>query len=180
MQFSKIKRNAEKFLAPALQGRIAIYSAVYRKYHDQPTRTWLTFDGEELFSANDLLYYREQNKRYKERRHTLGKRPDVLELMLKFYKTDWYKASSNLYDDIERELFQLGVFDSAAVQEALMRYNELAIKDALTHEHPFIRGYALLDARVGKRTLAKMKQFSTIFEQRCYDIRMQAELEAVG
>ena len=180
MQFSKIKRNAEKFLAPSLKGRVHIYSAVYRKYHDQPTRTWLTFDGQQILSASDLQFERLEHRLYKEREASLGERPDWSVLLHRFYTTPYYMASQKLYDTIDAELYAQGVFNSYAIQQALIRYNELSIAQALSHDNPFVRGYALLDGRVGKRTLQKFESFDTLFEARCYTIRLRAEEDFHG
>lgn len=180
MQFSKIKRNAEAFLAPSLQGRVHIYSAVYRKYHDQPTRTWLTFDGQQILSASDLQFERLENRLYNERKATLGERPDWSAFLRRFSTLPYYVASQQLYETIDAELYAQGVFNSYAVQQALIRYNELSIAQALTHDNPFVRGYALLDGRVGKRTLQKFETFDTLFEARCYTIRLRAEEEFRG
>ena len=56
MQWSKTKSTLENFLCNKLQGRIKLYATVYRKFHDSPSRVWITFDNKEIISASSVTY----------------------------------------------------------------------------------------------------------------------------
>ena len=46
MQWSKTKLILERFLCEKLKWRIELRETVYRKFHDMPSRVWITLDGE--------------------------------------------------------------------------------------------------------------------------------------
>ena len=175
MQFSKIKKRTKAFLAPCLQNRIDIYATVYRKFRDEQSRVWLTFDGQEIFMAEDIIFEREKQKKYDEAKQTLPNRPT--EITFEVFSSPWYQQSSQLYDVIDKQLNEEGMFNNYDVQAGLILYPNLSIQEALTHENPFIRGFVLLDRRLGKRKLASLNTDLTPFEQLCYNIRLQAEKE---
>lgn len=56
MQWSKTKSTLESFLCDKLKGRIKIYATAYRKFHDRPSRVWITLDKKEILSASDVTY----------------------------------------------------------------------------------------------------------------------------
>ena len=49
------------------------------------------------------------------------------------------------------------VYDDAEVMDALRRYRNQTIRDSLGSDHPNVRFFAIVDRRVGKRTLVKMR-----------------------
>lgn len=49
-------------------------------------------------------------------------------------------------------------FDDMQFAEALAEYRALNIQDAVNSENPIVRMFAVLDRRVGKRTLALLKE----------------------
>ena len=95
MQFSIIKKRVEQLLAPSLQGRIAFHAAVYR-IQDNPSRVWVTFDGEEILGADDFRFEREVDRRYALRAAQLPERPN--ESFRELWQSDWLKQSHALSD----------------------------------------------------------------------------------
>ncbi len=55
-----------------------------------------------------------------------------------------------------------------------MRCSKIAFEQALVHPHPFIRGIARLDRRLGKRRFLLLTHASE-FEQWCADTRQIVE-----
>ena len=55
MQWSQIKKRAEEFIVPELQGRVQFYITTYRRDPDSDSppsgRGWITIDGNEELSA---------------------------------------------------------------------------------------------------------------------------------
>ena len=49
------------------------------------------------------------------------------------------------------------VYDDAEVMDALRRYRNQTIQDSLSSDNPIERFFAIVDRRVGKRTLLKMR-----------------------
>ena len=168
MQFSIIKKRVEQLLAPSLQGRIAFHAAVYR-IQDNPSRVWMTFDGEEILGADDFNFEREVDRRYALRAAQLPEKPDGA-----LWQSDWLKQSHALSAEIERQVKQDGYVENYEMQQDLLQYPNLAFEQALVHPHPFIRGIARLDRRLGKRRFLSLTHQSD-FEQWCADARQTVE-----
>lgn len=171
MQFSIIKKRVEQLLAPSLQGRIAFHAAVYR-IQDNPSRVWVTFDGEEILGADDFRFEREVDRRYALRAAQLPERPN--ESFRELWQSDWLKQSHALSDEIERQAKQDGYLANYEMQQDLLQYPNLAFEQALVHPHPFIRGIARLDRRLGKRRFLLLTHASD-FEQWCARTRQTVE-----
>ena len=171
MQFSIIKKRVEQLLAPSLQGRIAFHAAVYR-IQDNPSRVWVTFDGEEILGADDFRFEREVDRRYALRAAQLPERPN--ESFRELWQSDWLKQSHALSDEIERQVKQDGYLENYEMQQDLLQYPNLAFEQALVHPHPFIRGIARLDRRLGKRRFLLLTHASD-FEQWCARTRQTVE-----
>ncbi|WP_313122322.1 hypothetical protein [Exiguobacterium sp.] len=168
MQFSIIKKRVEQLLAPSLQGRIAFRATVYR-IQDNPSRVWMTFDGEEILGADDFRFEREVDRRYALRAAQLPEKPDGA-----LWQSDWLEQSHALSAEIERQVKQDGYLENYEMQQDLLEYPNLAFEQALVHPHPFIRGIARLDRRLGKRRFLLLTHASE-FEQWCADTRQTVE-----
>lgn len=168
MQFSIIKKRVEQLLAPSLQGRIAFHAAVYR-IQDSPSRVWVTFDGEEILGADDFHFEREVEWRYAVQVAQLPEKPAG-----SLWQSDWLKQSHALSAEIERQVKQDGYMENYEMQQDLLQYPNLAFEQALVHSHPFIRGIARLDRRLGKRRFLLLTHQSD-FEQWCADTRQTVE-----
>ncbi|WP_214772372.1 hypothetical protein [Exiguobacterium sp. s39] len=168
MQFSIIKKRVEPLLAPSLQGRIAFHAAVYR-IQDSPSRVWMTFDGEEILGAGDFHFEREVDRRYALQAAQLPEKPAG-----SLWQSDWLKQSHALSAEIERQVKQDGYMENYEMQQDLLQYPNLAFEQALVHPHPFIRGIARLDRRLGKRRFLSLTHQSD-FEQWCADTRQTVE-----
>ncbi len=168
MQFSIIKKRVEQLLAPSLQGRIAFHAAVYR-IQDSPSRVWMTFDGEEIFGADDFHFEREVDRRYALQAAQLPEKPAG-----SLWQSDWLKQSHALSAEIERQVKQDGYLENYEIQQDLLQYPNLAFEQVLVHPHPFIRGIARLDRRLGKRRFLSLTHQSE-FEQWCADTRQTVE-----
>ena len=168
MQFSIIKKRIEQLLAPSLQGRIAFHSAVYR-IQDSPSRVWVAFDGEEILGADDFHFEREVDRRYALQAAQLPEKPAG-----SLWQSDWLKQSHALSAEIERQVKQDGYLENYEMQQDLLQYPNLAFEQALVHPHPFIRGIARLDRRLGKRRFLSLTHQSD-FEQWCGRTRQTVE-----
>jgi len=168
VQFSIIKKRVEQLLSPSLQGRIAFHAAVYR-IQDSPSRVWVTFDGEEILGADDFRFEREVDRRYALRAAQLPEKPDGA-----LWQSDWLEQSHALSAEIERQVKQDGYLENYEMQQDLLEYPNLAFEQALIHPHPFIRGIARLDRRLGKRRFLSLTHQSD-FEQWCADTRQTVE-----
>ena len=166
----------ESFLCDTLIGRIQLHAAVYRHAHDQQTRTWVTFDGKEVFSAADLGCHLEHEKRYQMLREEQQLKPLTPSLNWKeLWQSSERLTLHNASEQISQQLLLEGILDSFIVQQAWLAYPQLSIEEARISENPFIRALSYFDRRTGKRILQKMKMPIHPIEQQFYKIRLQAE-----
>ena len=166
----------ESFLCDTLKGRIQLHAAVYRHAHDQQTRTWVTFDGKEIFSAADLSYHLEHEKRYQKLREEQQLKPLTPSLTWKeLWQSPERLAIHDASEQVSQQLLLEGIFDSYIVQQAWLAYPQLSIEEARISENPFIRALTYFDRRTGRRILQKMKMPIHPIEQQFYKIRLQAE-----
>jgi hypothetical protein len=154
LQWSKLKAKLENFLCDKLKGRIQIHATVYRKFHDSPSRVWITLDKKIILGASDATYAVEHEKLY----HQIKK-----ERMLNgiVYNPDWnvmfnsedrqelLKAS----EEAEKILIEHNIFESYHLYELFMNYSSLSIKEARKSENIFVQAFSLFDRRLGKRRL---------------------------
>ena len=165
------------FFADCLQGRIDLHSAVYRKSHDGETVVWMTLDGLLVFRYASSPFQKVQTNLYNEAKTALPERP--ADFGIEIFKSDWYKASHNLWERIETQMYNEGFFNCYMLLNGLIEYPSLSIKAAIEHESLFIRGLTFLDRRFGKRQLVKVEeQQLSAFEVLCYNLRMEAEAAA--
>ena len=156
MQWSKTKSTLESFLCDKLQGRIKIYATVYRKFHDSPSRVWITFDNKEIISASDVTYQTKHEKLYQKIKEKEGLKGIP-------FNNDWdvmfnspeRQALVRASNHAEEMLLTQNVFNAYHFYAPLMEYSSLSIDEALQSEHIIIKAYAMLDRRLGKRRLIK-------------------------
>lgn len=133
-----IKRRLEESLCNSLKDRITYFLTRYHKVHDAYGRASIRFDGKELICFSWIEMYQKEheiskiNKKnpdfsYKEAEDTL--------------KSVWDKNCT--YDDMD-------------FIDAVQKFFHLPIQDALLSDNYIIKVLAILDRRVGKRTLKRI------------------------
>ncbi len=130
MKWSKLKQRVEANFVPELQERVQLRLVAYRQSHDQPQRGTIVVDGIEWAEFCTIQY---EMARY-ERGRTVG--DDVVQ------------------DQMKVEMFQPGWLFTAACFSFL----NMSIEDAVASDDPLHRLLAVLDKRVGKRRLLKIRE----------------------
>lgn len=157
-----IKKGLEESLCHSLKDRITYFLTRYHKVHDAYGRASIRFDGKELICFSWIEMYQKEheiskinkknpNLSYKEAEDTL--------------KSVWDKNCT--YDEMD-------------FIDAVQKFLHLPIQDALLSDNYIIKVLAILDRRVGKRTL---KQISISMEylnypdwvQQFYLLRLDCE-----
>jgi hypothetical protein len=129
MQWSKLKSRIKSRIAPELRDRIDFHLTSYRKSHDGADKVWVTIDGKRVFNC----------KHYVEAR--------------------WVAAAffSGLNgSEITSALAEVGIHGPEDFGRAIRCYLDLPVTEALKSPDPIVRAFAIVDRRVGKRTLAKL------------------------
>jgi hypothetical protein len=158
MQWSKIRIRLLSLLAPELKGVIDFHLTNYRRHSDHGHEFWLTVSGKKVFSASYCNHMIEE--------FVLSRRTG-----LPYWDTG---PKGKQLDDI---LTRRESHDAGEVVASLRTYLDLDPQVALTSTDPILKALAVIDRRVGKRTLESLsftKQEHSLVTG-LYRIRMQQE-----
>ena len=158
-RWSSIRHKLEEdYLAEALRGRIQYFATSYSYSPDHEGRAAIRLDGKEILSGN---YW---NQWYKTHLYPHDEKYE-----------DRMKYDMPFMDDVAMDL---GLFDQRCFYEAFEEFDNQSIEKSLAGENLLIKIFALLDRRVGKRRLEKMKaemETEPSVIQMFYAIRVEAE-----
>ena len=129
MQWSKLKSRVKALIAPDLRERIDFHLTSYRESHDGADKVWITVDGERVFDC-------------------------------KHYAHEW--ATFDAYhdglrgDQVKSALRDAAIHGPKDFGWAMRAYLDMPVNDALKSPDPIVQAFAIVDRRIGKRTLAKL------------------------
>ncbi|MBF4692418.1 SF0329 family protein [Fusibacter ferrireducens] len=148
--WSGIKKRLETdLLCPALSGRVKYFVTKYRKAHDESGRMTILVDDQEIIQGDIFRYYRGQREveqRIKAERHVSRRVWNG-----KVFLND--EANTEAEECVDAIRLEEGLFDVWQFTDAIECYLNQNIRVSLNSENPLIRLLAILDRRVGKRTL---------------------------
>ena len=130
MQWSKLKSKVKELLCPELKDRVDFYLTSYRKSHDEADKVWITVDRQKVFSCKHYPY-------------------DLAE------RGAYYEGLSQ--EEVKELLLSNEIHNPKDFGEAMRNYLSLPIREALQSSNPLIRAFAIIDRRIGKRTIKAMK-----------------------
>ena len=130
MQWSKLKSRIKDLICPELKDRIDFHVTSYRRSHDGDDKVWITLDGNRIFSCKHY-----QREREAAERHFQG----------------FDKESTKVF------LRQIAVHGPDDFGDAMRVYLDLPIREALESSDPLIKAFAIVDRRVGRKTIAKFE-----------------------
>ncbi len=153
-----MKKQLEQLLCPTLQGRIIYFLARYHQVHNAYGRAAIRLDGKELACFSWIEMYR-QDADLDLQWQKEGK-PDE-----KALKQQWDREK--IYHDLD--------FLDAALQ-----FLEMPIGKALESENYIIKIFAILDRRVGRRSLERIAQRAEYaaypdWVRQFYELRLEGE-----
>lgn len=137
MKWSKLKQRLEERFAPEVVGRINLHATRYRESHDAEGELLMTLDGEKIYGVG---YY---------------------DYLLAFDALKKCGVASELdviaqQRELNHQLSTDGIEDNVILMKAAFESLNQPVEEMLASPHVFIRGLAVLDARCGKRRLAKI------------------------
>lgn len=151
MQWSKIRTRIKDFFTPEIAARVDFHLTRYRVHHDQPSRAWVTIDGEQILDASFFVWLREYPGAVTEAQALYpDEEPAHLCIQIGY---EWHTRTERATE----LLAQRAVHEPSHLYTVLREYPSLAVADALASPNPLVRALAMLDKRVGQRTLAKIK-----------------------
>ncbi|MFP3918259.1 hypothetical protein U5N28_10670 [Lysinibacillus telephonicus] len=166
-KWSKAKKHLKSFICDSLQSRIDFQVINYRRAHDQLGRAVITVDKIEKLSMCTITAEREEFRR------TWDKRIEMED-----FDFDDVEMNRSLQDQSHEQLKKDGIYGQYDFFDALEKYFNAPIKDSLKSTDILIKILCLLDRRVGKRTLLKMKETiltEHVLVQDFYKLRCEAE-----
>ncbi|WP_053957257.1 SF0329 family protein [Inediibacterium massiliense] len=147
------KKLEQDLLCEKLRGRVRYFITKYRKAHDDESRIAILIDKKEVVRGNIFDFYREADPI-----------SDKIRAEQKIPKRLW-NGDEILYDNENKELeenvdaicIHKGIIDAYLFIIALNFYLHHSIKESINSTNPLVRLFAILDRRIGKRTLYKLK-----------------------
>lgn len=147
-----------EYLAESLRGHIQYYCTSYSKSPDHEGRASIRLDGREIISGCYWNMYFKADQFPHDEKYERRMRED--------------------FPFIDETALKLGVFDQRCFYRAFDEFDNQSIEKSMISENLIVRIFAVLDRRIGKRRLLKLKDeinpsdeiFNTF-----YTIRMNAE-----
>ncbi|GAB1761326.1 SF0329 family protein [Priestia megaterium] len=166
-KWSKAKKRLLSFVCESLHSRVDFQVINYRKAHDQLGRAVITVDKVEMLNmctitAEKEEYYRERDIR----------------IQLDDFTYDNVFNNRAIQEQAQEQLKTEGIYAQYDFFSALEEYFNLPIELSLKSNDMLIKILCMLDRRVGKRTLRKMKESileENTFVQDFYKLRYEAE-----
>lgn len=167
-QWSKLRKMLENIICESLRERVKFTVTNYGKAHDQLGRAFISVDKNEVFNmctltSNNALFEKEEEL--------------LNDLQLKY---DVFNEETNcsIQDKAHEIIMTEGVFAQYDFFEAVEQYLNSSIEVSLQSNHIIIMILSLIDRRVGKRTLIRIKesiQQEHKIVQFFYTLRCEAE-----
>src|SRR5712691_1363203 len=130
MQWSKLKSRIKDLISPEFRDRIDFHVTSYRKSHDGADKVWIVIDGVRVFSCN---YFHSERA--------------TAEAFYSGLRGEQIKSHLD-----EREIHTPRDFG-----EAMRLYLDMPVAEALGSSNPLVKAFAILDRRIGRRTIAELE-----------------------
>lgn len=157
------KRLEEDLLATSLRGRLHYHLTRHRKSHDAAYRIAIYVDGELYIDGTMFKHYA----------------PGYVQMSRDLVAQGlFYGNARERYDQMDAMRLEGGEFGSWMFDVALREFLKMDVRSAARHENPIIRMLAIVDRRLGKRSLERLKDDvikQPEWLQRFYLLRMRAE-----
>src|SRR5580698_9227587 len=134
MQWSRLRSHLHEFVAPSVRKRFDFHLINYRELSELANEFIVTIDGERVFAAsttrhNIATYVKERTTRPAS--HGDGPEPN----------------------EFEKNLMRREIHAPKDITSSLRTYFDLDSRIALSSSDPILKAFAMIDKRIGKRTL---------------------------
>ena len=161
-RWAQIRRILEQdLLCEPLKGRVRYFATRYRNAHDNIGRVCILVDGKEVINMTFFV----EDERYAQTHERIKNEPD--------------KSFQDVYTQVYKDFADKGLYYPGDFGFALDEFLSLDIGEALKSDNLLVRMMAIMDRRVGKRTLEKIKpDISDLPEwlQYFYNLRIESSL----
>ena len=138
--WSGLNKWLNECLCEELKGRITFFLTRYHKVYDSYGRTAILLDGKELVCFSWIEQYRQEQQVAVKHNEDRSK--------------DWLA----LYEEMKPGWAENCTLCEWDFLSAVLEFRNLSIQNAMNSEDYIIKILAILDKRVGKRTLQKIKE----------------------
>ena len=135
--WSGLNHQLNEYLCDSLKNRVSYFLTRYHEVHNSYGRASIMSDGKELVVFSWINMYKQEFDTTEQSKETGITNSDALEL-----KNKWEKD---------------GTLSEWDFLQSATDFLQMSIADALTSENCLIRIFAILDRRVGKRTIQKIQ-----------------------
>ena len=160
--WSGLSKWLRSCLCEELKDRITYFLTRYHKVHDAYGRAAILLDGRELVCFSWIEQCRQE------------------QMVAAEYDGDTGRDYLALYDELKPVWDETAAYCEMDFLNAVLEFRNLSIQDALASEDSIIRILAILDKRVGKRTLQRIAQAGAyrqypMWVRQFYELRIEKE-----
>lgn len=131
MQWSKLKSKVKDFICEELADRIDFHLTSYRRSHDGVDKVWILIDKKRVFAIKHYDFV---------------------------FAERWLHWNSKMNQKEVGEFLQNEeIYNPQEFGSAMTEYLNLSISEAIKSSNPIIKAFAMIDKRLGKRTLEKLE-----------------------
>ena len=138
--WSGLNKWLNECLCEELKGRITYFLTRYHKVHDSYGRAAILLDGKELVCFSWIEMYRKEWAVHE------------------VWRQDKSQSNLDMYDIMKPQWDANCTYCEMDFLNAVLEFRNLSIQEALDSEDYIIKILGVLDKRVGKRTLQKIKK----------------------
>jgi hypothetical protein len=136
--WANLNRQLNEYLCDQLKERLSYFLTRYHKVHDSYGRAAILLDGQELVCFSWIEMYHQEN--------------DIALL----YKEDKGNSYDELSERMKPKWDEDGTYYEMDFLKAVLQFRSMAIQEALQSDNYIIKILAILDRRIGKRTLKRI------------------------
>ncbi|MBC8883278.1 hypothetical protein H9X57_07160 [Flavobacterium piscinae] len=142
MKWSKLRKELKDRLADNLKDRLDYHLTTYKNSTSYIGRAWITWEGKEIlnFSNQDT---------WNEFQSYSNKLAETHYISHEGIKTT---------DRTEGKIMEKGEFSKYDFADNAFRFLNLNVQDAIKSYNPIIKALAVVDKRIGKRTLSELNK----------------------
>ncbi|MBR1692222.1 MAG: hypothetical protein IJ711_05530 [Lachnospiraceae bacterium] len=154
-----LKKQLENFLCDSLRERITYQLARYHKVHNSYGKASICLDRKELaaFSWNELY---EQDAAFDVKWREIQEEQqyeNVISMINALSDTEIEELDDSIEQDLRKQWNESGTLNDTDFLDAAVRFCNRPIAESLVSEEYLLKVFAIMDKRLGKRTLSKMK-----------------------
>jgi len=160
-RWAEVRKTLEQdLMCDSLKGRVRYFTTRYRKAHDERGRICVLVDDKEIINMPFTVEY------------------EVYAEVHKHKQSEKDKSYTELNNEVKKEYSEQGLYQPGDFGFALDEFLSNSISESLKSDDWLVRMLAIMDRRVGKRTLEKIKP--SIIDlpewlQYFYQLRLQSD-----